>query len=55
MHWGHVDGDPEDYLEALKNASEAIAFWYEAHRSEIHVNLDYFLTGASYPKALLLP
>lgn len=47
------DRDPEAHLEALKNASQAIASWHEAHRSEIDGNLDHFLTGASYQKALL--
>jgi hypothetical protein len=33
--------------------SEAIISWHEAHRSVIDGNLDHFLTGASYQKALL--
>ncbi|MDC0087945.1 hypothetical protein OAI07_00220 [Akkermansiaceae bacterium] len=47
------DRDPEAHLEALKNASEVISTWHQAHRSEIDGNLDHFLTGASYQKALL--
>lgn len=47
------DRDPEAHLEALINASQAITSWHEAHRSEIDGNLDHFLTGASYQKALL--
>lgn len=47
------DRDPEAHLEALKKASEAIVSWHETHRSEIDGNLDHFLTGASYQKALL--
>ena len=47
------DRDPEAHLEALKQASEAIVSWHEAHRNEIDGNLDHFLTGASYQKALL--
>ena len=47
------DRDPEAHLEALKKVSEAIVSWHEAHRSEIDGNLDHFLTGASYQKALL--
>ena len=47
------DKDPEAHLEALKHASEVITSWHEAHRSEIDGNLDHFLTGASYQKALL--
>ena len=47
------DRDPEAHLEALKRVSEAIVSWHEAHRSEIDGNLDHFLTGASYQKALL--
>lgn len=47
------DRDPEGHLEALKKASEAIDDWHRSHRSEIDGNLDHFLTGASYQKALL--
>lgn len=47
------DRDPGAHLEALKKASEAIVSWHEAHRSEIDGNLDHFLSGASYQKALL--
>ncbi|MFT6378728.1 MAG: hypothetical protein ACJA16_002901 [Akkermansiaceae bacterium] len=47
------DRDPGAHLEALKSVSEAIGSWHKAHRSEIDGNLDYFLTGASYQKALL--
>ena len=47
------DRDPEAHLEALKNVSEAIVEWHQAHRGEIDGNLDHFLTGASYQKALL--
>jgi hypothetical protein len=50
---GFRDRNPESHLEALKRVSEAIVSWHEAHRSEIDVNLDHFLTGASYQKALL--
>lgn len=47
------DRDPEAHLEALKNVSEEIVAWHEKHRNEIDGNLDHFLTGASYQKALL--
>ena len=47
------DRDPEAHLEVLKRVSEEIVSWHEAHRSEIDGNLDHFLTGASYQKALL--
>ncbi|HCQ38509.1 MAG TPA: hypothetical protein DIV39_05090 [Verrucomicrobiales bacterium] len=47
------DRDPEAHLEALKRVSGAIVAWHEAHRSVIDGNLDHFLTGASYQKALL--
>ena len=47
------DRDPEGHLEALKNVSGAIVSWHEEHRNEIDRNLDHFLTGASYQKALL--
>ncbi len=47
------DRDPEAHLETLKRVSGAIVSWHEAHRGEIDGNLDHFLTGASYQKALL--
>lgn len=47
------DRDRDAHLEALKRVSEAITSWHEAHRGEIDGNLDHFLTGASYQKALL--
>lgn len=50
---GFRDRDPEAHLEALKNVSEAIASWHDEHRLEIDGNLDHFLAGASYQKALL--
>jgi hypothetical protein len=50
---GFRDRDPEAHLEALKSVSEAIRSWHEAHRSVIDGNLNHFLTGASYQKALL--
>ena len=50
---GFRDRDPEAHLESLKSVSEAIVSWHEAHRGEIDGNLDHFLTGASYQKALL--
>lgn len=50
---GFRDRDPEAHLEALKGVSEAIVAWHVTHRGEIDGNLDHFLTGASYQKALL--
>jgi len=47
------DRDPEAHLEALKSASLAIEAWHQANRGQIDGNLDHFLTGASYQKALL--
>ena len=47
------DRDPEAHLEALKDVSGEIVSWHETHRSKIDANLDHFLTGASYQKALL--
>ncbi len=47
------DRDPDAHLEALKKVSEEIVSWHEAHRSEIDGNLDHFLSGSSYQKALL--
>ena len=50
---GFRDRDPKAHLEALKCVSEAIISWHEAHRRVIDGNLDDFLNGASYQKALL--
>ncbi len=47
------DRDAAAHLEALKSVSEEITSWHETHRGEIDGNLDHFLTGASYQKALL--
>ena len=47
------DRDSEAHLEALNNISEEIASWHKKNRSLIDGNLDHFLTGASYQKALL--
>lgn len=47
------DRDPAAHLQALQKASEAIDAWHQAHRSEIDGNLNHFLAGASYQKALL--
>lgn len=50
---GFRDRDPEAHLDALRNVSEAIDEWYRSHRSEIDGNLNHFLAGASYQKALV--
>ena len=47
------DRDPKAHLEALKSVSESISCWHQSHQSEIDGDLDHFLTGASYQKALL--
>ena len=47
------DRDPDAHLEALKDVSGAIVSWHQANRNKIDGNLDHFLTGASYQKALL--
>ncbi len=47
------DRYPAAHLAALKNVSEAISSWHETHRNEIDGNLEHFLAGASYQKALL--
>lgn len=46
------DRDPGQHLDQLQSVSEAIAMWHQKHRSDIDGNLDHFLTGASYSKAL---
>ena len=47
------DRDPEAHLERLKTVSDEITAWHEAHRHEIDRNLEHFLSGASFQKALL--
>ena len=46
------DRDPAAHLEALKSVSEALQAWHEVHRPQLDPNLEHFLTGASYQKAL---
>jgi hypothetical protein len=46
------DRDPEGHLDALKKVSEEIDEWHQNHRDKIDGNLNHFLAGASYQKAL---
>ena len=46
------DRDPETHLAKLMEVSEKITDWHEAHRDEIDGNLEHFLSGASFQKAL---
>jgi len=46
------DRDPEAHLEKLTQVSNQITAWHEAHRNEIDANLEHFLSGASFHKAL---
>lgn len=47
------DRDTFGHLAALKEVSEAITAWHEAHKGEIDARLDHFLTGCSFDKALV--
>lgn len=47
------DRDTLGHLEALKEVSEAISAWQEAHKTEISPRLQHFLTNASFDKALV--
>lgn len=49
---GSRDRDPEAHLTKLMQVSEKITNWHEAHRGEIDGNLEHFLSGASFQKAL---
>lgn len=46
------DRDPVIHLEKLTQVSNEITAWHEAHRAEIDPNLEHFLSGASFQKAL---
>lgn len=46
------DRDPAAHLEALKNVSEEIAAYHEAHASEFDAKLRHYLSNSSYQKAL---
>ncbi len=46
------DRDPEAHLTKLVQVSEKITHWHETHRHEIDANLEHFLSGASFQKAL---
>lgn len=46
------DRDPEAHLEKIIAVSHKITVWHEAHQGEIDGNLEHFLSGASFQKAL---
>lgn len=46
------DRNPDAHLEKLIAVSNEITAWHEAHRNEIDANLEHFLSGASFQKAL---
>lgn len=46
------DRDASEHLEALKNVSEEIAAWAQAHRTEVDAQMRHYLANASYQKAL---
>ncbi|MDP0491394.1 MAG: hypothetical protein Q7Q71_10125 [Verrucomicrobiota bacterium JB023] len=46
------DRDPEAHLAKLLAVSDEITAWHEAHRDQIDANLEHFLSGASFQKAL---
>ena len=46
------DRDPEAHLAKLVEVSDAITTWHQEHRHEIDGNLEHFLSGASFQKAL---
>lgn len=46
------DQDPDAHLEKLKNVSDEISAWHKSHCHEIDRNLEHFLSGASFQKAL---
>lgn len=46
------DRDPAGHLEALKEVSEKIAAYGQAHQAEFDGKLRHYLTNFSYQKAL---
>lgn len=46
------DRDPGSHLDALQRVSESIAIWHQQNRKHVDGNLDHFLSGASFSKAL---
>lgn len=46
------DRDPDAHLAKLVAVSDEITAWHQAHRHEIDGNLEHFLAGASFQKAL---
>lgn len=46
------DRDAADHLEALKQVSEEISAWAEAHSQAIDARLRHYLSNASFAKAL---
>lgn len=46
------DRDPAAHLDALKQVSEEISAWADAHRDQIDPRLRHYLANASFAKAL---
>lgn len=46
------DRDPAAHLDALKQVSEEITAWAEAHHDRIDPRLRHYLANASFAKAL---
>lgn len=46
------DRDPASHLDALKQVSEHISAWPQAHSQLLDPKLKHFLSNASYAKAL---
>ncbi|WP_411847077.1 hypothetical protein AAFN60_06405 [Roseibacillus persicicus] len=46
------DRDPEAHLQRLFVINDEITSWHESHKNEIDANLEHFLSGASFQKAL---
>lgn len=46
------DRDGAGHLEGLKEVSEAISAWTNAHRTEVNAQMRHYLANASYQKAL---
>lgn len=44
--------EPEEQLRQLQQVSEEINTWHQTYHHRIDRNLDHFLTGCSYQKAL---
>lgn len=46
------DRDPAGHLDALREVSEAITAWHQAHQNKIDPQLRHYLQKSSFAKAL---